>query len=653
MNNNDLKYLTLLSKEYKNIVDVSEEIINLQAILNLPKGTELFLSDIHGEYEFFTHILKNACGVIKSKIENIFGNSIPELERKNLATLIYYPEEKLALIKKNCPNLQEWYNITLYRLIQICKEVASKYTRSKVKKALPKGFDYIINELLNLNVGNKDKERYYSQIISTIIEIDRADAFIIALSQLISRLAIDHLHILGDIYDRGLHPEKIMDVLMDYHSLDITWGNHDILWMGSASGNLACIANVLRWCARYNTLSILEEGYGINIRPLSTFAMEKYKDDLCDNFISKSIDSNNYNHFDKLVISKIHKAITIIQLKLEGQAILNHPKYKMENRLLLDKINYESGIINIDGKYYTLNDTNFPTVNPKDPYKLSHDEAELMERLKISFLNSEKLQKHVGFLFSKGQLYNVFNSNLLFHGCVPMDSNGEFTKINLSGEELSGKKYFDYIDSTLRKAYAERTTTDYSDFNTDIFWYLWCSPNSPVFGKEKAATFERYFINDNETHHETKNPYYTFIENEETCNKIFNEFNLDNDDSHIINGHMPVKTQNGESPLRANGKLLLIDGGLAKSYRKETGIAGYNLTYNSHGLLLSANEPFESKAKAIENGTDIISEIIVRENVVTRKLVADTDIGKKIKEEVEDLKNLLNAYKTGLIKETL
>lgn len=555
------RHLKILSKQYTNIEQVAEEIINLQAILNLPKGTELFLSDIHGEYGSFSHILNNGSGIIRNKIEDIFNNQITERERRQLATLIYYPEEKLAIIKKEVEDIQEWYSINLYRLIEVAREVSSKYTRSKVRKAMPKGFDYIIDELLHLQGCGPDKETYYKQIISSIIELDRADEFIVAISNLIKRMAIDHLHVIGDIFDRGPNAKLVMDTLMDFHSLDIELGNHDILWMGAACGNKACIANVIRICSRYDNIDTLEDGYGINIRPLSTFALETYKDDNCEKFVPKVFDYNKYIRSDEISIAKIHKAISIIQFKLEGQIIKEHPEYKMDGRLLLDKIDYEKGTIQIDNKIYNLNDTNFPTVDYKNPYKLTKEEEEIINRLQESFRNSETLNKHISFLYSKASMYKCFNSNLLFHGCVPMEADGEFSKIEVLGESVSGKKYFDCIEKIANEAYfGKENNKDAVDF----MWYLWCGPKSPLFGKAKAATFERYFVEEKETHKEEKNPYFTLIENEEICDKVLKEFGLETKKSHIINGHVPVKEKDGESPIKANGKLLVIDRRICK-----------------------------------------------------------------------------------------
>lgn len=646
------KYLELLSKTYKNIQEVSEEIINLQAILNLPKGSELFLSDIHGEYEAFIHILNNGSGIIKNKIEDIYKDSLTEKDRKELATLIYYPEEKLNLVKKEVEEIKEWYRIILYRLIEVTRAVSSKYTRSKVRKAMPKGFDYIIDELLHSQGEDKNKDNYYKQIIESIIDLNRADAFIVAISDLIKRMAIDHLHIIGDIYDRGPGAPIIMDKLMDFHSLDIQWGNHDILWMGAASGNEACIANVIRICSRYDNLATLEEGYGINIRPLSMFAIKTYEQDDCKNFFPRNKEITRYSNSDKIIISKIHKAISVIQFKLEGTLIKKHPEYKMKDRLFLDKIDYTKGTVEIGGKEYVLNDKNFPTIDPKNPYKLNAEEKEIVERLKSSFLHSEKLNTHINFLYSKGHMYQNFNQNVLFHGCIPMLENGEFEQVEILGKKFKGRELFEHIENVAHKAF-------FGDSNginqeaIDYMWYFWCGPKSPLFGKDKAATFERYFLEEKELHKENKNPYYDQVNSEEICNKILENFGVDIEEGHIINGHIPVKVKNGESPIRAKGKLIVIDGGFSKAYQPTTGIAGYTLTYNSNGLVLAMNEPFESKQKAIEEGSDIKSEIILQENVKKRKSVKDTDIGTRLCKEIEELKKLLTAYREGILKEKI
>lgn len=645
---NKQKYLKLLSKEYKNITEVSEEIINLKAILNLPKGTEVFLSDIHGEYAPFTHILNNGAGIIRSKIDEIFENQTTEKERNMLATLIYYPEEKLKIIKEETKeNLDEWYTITLYRLVEVARKVSSKYTRSKVRKAIKNEFAYIIDELLHAQINSeKDKVYYYKQIIKTIIELGQADSFIIAISELIKQMAVDHLHVIGDIFDRGRYPNLVIEKLMNFHSLDIQWGNHDILWMGATLGNQACIATVVRNSARYNNIGTLEDAYGINIRPLSTFAQEAYKNDNCEKFLPKEFDYNKYDNSDRKLIAKIHKAITIIQFKLEGQMIKKHPEYNLNDRLLLDKMDLKKGFVLIDGKKYEINDTNFPTINQENPYELTSKEKEVMDRLTESFIHSPSLNNHINFLFSKGEMYTVFNNNLLFHGCIPMNEDGTFKKVQFLGKELAGKVYFDEINEAVNKAYMTK-----QEELIDIMWFLWLSPESPFFGKDKMATFESYFVKDAKAHKENKNPYYTLSEDEKYCNKILKEFGLEDEDSRIVNGHIPVKVKDGESPIKANGKLLIIDGGFAKSFREKTGNAGYVLTYNSNGLLLSQTKPFESVSKAIIEEKDIISEIIVKKNGVVRKTVGDTDIGTKLKGEIEDLMELLNAYKNGEIKE--
>ena len=647
---NKEKYLKLLSKEYRNINEVAEEIINLQAIINLPKGTEMFLSDIHGEYEPFVHILNNGGGIIKSKIDDIFGNSITKKERATLATLIYYPEEKLKLMGQEVNDLDEWYTITLHRLIEVAKKVSSKYTRSKVRKAINNGFEYVIDELLHSQAGNeKDKERYYKAIIRTIIDLEQAESFIIAISDLIKRMAIDHLHIIGDIYDRGKYPDLVIEKLKKFHSIDMQWGNHDICWMGAGCGNKASIATVVRICARYNNIAILEDSYGINIRPLSTFAIETYKEDDCLNFMPKVYDDNKYDNRDKATIAKIHKAITVIQFKLEGQLIQKHPEYHLENRLLLDKMNLKKGYVVLDGKKYDLNDTNFPTLNPKDVYRLTEEEDEVVERLCESFKHSQKLNEHMNFIYQKGELYTIFNSNLLFHACIPMEQNGDFKEVEFLGKKVSGKKYFDLVNETIKKVYFSRDNQ--SEDLVDIMWFLWISPDSPFFGKSKMATFESYFIQDKETHRDEKNSYYYLSAQEEICDKILEEFGLEGKEAHIVNGHIPVKAKDGESPIRANGKLLVIDGGFAKSYQVKTGNAGYILTYNSYGLLLSQNKPFESVEKAIKEERDIISEIVVKKTGVFRKTVGDTDIGIRLKKEIEDLLELLKFYEVGQLKQ--
>ncbi len=648
-----LKYLKLLSNNYPTIADACTEIINLQAILNLPKGTEHFLSDIHGEYEPFIHVLNNASGVIKRKVDDIFKNILSQKERKSLATLIYYPEQKIELELKGQQNIEDWYKITLYRLIDMCRYTSSKYTRSKVRKALPVDFAYIIEELLHEQPDRLDKEKYYEEIVKTIIRVGRAKEFIVALSKLIQRLVIDRLHIIGDIFDRGPGPDIIMDTLINYHSIDIQWGNHDIVWMGAAAGSEACIATVLRTSARYGNLSTIEDGYGINLLPLATFAIEFYSEDKCEIFKPKVETERACSEKDAELIAKMHKAITVIQFKLEGEIIKRRPYFRMNERLVLEKIDYEEGTFNIDDKIYKLKDCNFPTINPDDPYELTPEELELIERLKSSFLNSEKLQNHVGFLFAKGSMYLKYNSNLLFHGCIPLNEDGSFRKVSIgaSGREYSGKAYLDRLEILVREGYFYKNNPEAKLYGMDIIWYLWNGADSPLFGKDKMTTFERYFIENKEAHIEKKNYYFELEDDEKACNMIFEEFGLDPKTSHIINGHVPVKIKKGESPIKANGKLLVIDGGFSRAYQPETGIAGYTLIYNSYGLLLVSHEPFESTQKAIEEEKDILSTTTVLEQEVDRKRVGDTDIGEELRLQIQDLEWLLDAYRKGLIKE--
>ncbi len=646
---NELKYLEILSERFPTVQSVCTEIINLEAILNLPKGTEHFLSDLHGEYESFLHILKNASGVIKTKIDDIFKNDMTQSERRRFATLIYYPKEKLELIKKETANLGEFYRITLFRLIKICKVVGSKYSRSKVRKAIPKDYQYIINELLHSSQDTFDKESYYDKIIDSIISLGRADAFIITISYLIQQLAVDHMHIIGDIYDRGPGPDIIIDELMKYHSIDIEWGNHDIIWMGAAAGSEACIFNVIRICARYNNLDILEEGYGINIRTITEFAMEEYGDKNSVIFKPKNVDEKN-SQFDQIIMEKTQQAAAIIQFKLEGAIIKKHPEYEMDDRLLLDKINYKKGKIYINGKTYDLVEDYFPTINPDAPYELSMKEKDVVKKLVKSFKNSEKLQRHIQFLYSKGNIYKVFNDNLLIHGCVPMDSAGEFVKVNINGKELKGKEYLDYVEKIARQGYFEPEGSEKRENGKDFLWYLWCGKNSPIFCKDKMKTFERYYLNDKETWEEIKNPFYNFENDENISIKVLEEFGIDSTKGHIICGHIPVKFKAGESPIKANGKLFIIDGGLSKAYQRTTGIAGYTLRYSSYGLTLVAHEPFTSRENAIINETDLHSERQIVEKV-ERKLIKDTDKGKELKDQIADLEKLLEAYKNGSISE--
>lgn len=645
----ELKYLKSLARQYPNIAAASTEIINLQAILNLPKGTEHFLTDIHGEYEQFAHVLKNGSGAVRRTIDEVFENTLSNKDKKSLATLIYYPVEKLDIVISEEDNLEDWYKITLHRLVQITKKVASKYTRSKVRKALPKDFAYIIEELITEKADISDKEGYYNEIIHTIIRIGRAQDFIIALSNLIQRLVIDHLHIVGDIFDRGPGPHIILDTLINYHSVDIQWGNHDILWMGAACGQLACIATVIRIAARYGSLDTLEDGYGINLIPLATFALDTYSNTNCDTFSIKY--NTDYNTKDLSLDMKIHKAIAIMQFKLEGQVIMKHPEFLMDDRLLLDKIDYEKKTVMAYGKEYPMNDTDFPTIDPKNPYALTPDEEQVMERIRQAFLKCEKLQKHVRFLYSNGGLYKVYNSNLLYHGCMPMDGEGNFLSVDVDGKDYQGKQLYDILDNYARKGYYAKNDPAEMRKAQDYIWYIWAGPNSPVFGKDKMTTFERYFIEDKETHKETKNAYYSLLDHEDILNKILDEFELDTRKSHIVNGHVPVELKKGESPIKCDGKLLIIDGGFSKAYQSKTGIAGYTLVANSHGMRLVAHEPFESMEAAVLHESDIFSDSTVIEVAPVRIRVSDTDIGRELKDQIKQLELLLQAYRDGIIVE--
>ena len=645
----ELKYLKSLARQYPNIAAASTEIINLQAILNLPKGTEHFLTDIHGEYEQFAHVLKNGSGAVRRTIDEVFENALSNKDKKSLATLIYYPVEKLDIVISEEDNIEDWYKITLHRLVQITKKVASKYTRSKVRKALPKDFAYIIEELITEKADISDKEGYYNEIIHTIIRIGRAQDFIIALSNLIQRLVIDQLHIVGDIFDRGPGPHIILDTLMNYHSVDIQWGNHDILWMGAACGQLACIATVIRIAARYGSLDTLEDGYGINLIPLATFALDTYSNTNCDTFSIKY--NTDYNTKDLSLDMKIHKAIAIMQFKLEGQVIMKHPEFLMDDRLLLDKIDYEKKTVMAYGKEYPMNDTDFPTIDPNNPYALTPDEEQIMERIRQAFLKCEKLQKHVRFLYSNGGLYKVYNSNLLYHGCMPMDAEGNFLSVDVDGKDYQGKQLYDILDNYARKGYYAKNDPAEMRKAQDYIWYIWAGPNSPVFGKDKMTTFERYFIEDKETHKETKNAYYSLLDREDILNKILDEFELDTKKSHIINGHVPVELKKGESPIKCDGKLLIIDGGFSKAYQSKTGIAGYTLVANSHGMRLVAHEPFESMEAAVLHESDIFSDSTVIEVAPVRIRVSDTDIGRELKDQIKQLELLLQAYRDGIIVE--
>ena len=651
MQQNELRYLKSLAKQYPTVASAATEIINLQAILSLPKGTEHFITDIHGEYDQFQHVMKNGSGAIKRKIEDEFGNTISKAEKKAIATLIYYPEQKLEQIAKTEENFEDWCQVTLYRLIRICKSASSKYTRSKVRKALPKDFAYVIEELLNGRPDVSDQEAYYNEIIRSVIHTGRAAELVIAFGNLIRRLIVDHLHVVGDIFDRGPYPNLVMDTLMAYHSVDIQWGNHDVSWIGAAAGCEALICNVIRISAKYGNLNLLEDGYGINLVPLARLAMNRYDKDSCSCF-KLDYREDEYDVGDVLLDKKMHKAIAIMQFKLEGQMILKHPEFKMQDRLLLDKIDPEKGVVMMDGQEYELRDNHYPTVDWEHPYELSSDERDVMDRLKTAFINCEKLQKHIRFLLTKGSLYNVYNGNLLYHGCVPLNEDGTFTEVEIYDKKYSGKALYDVLENYARKGYYSINPEE-KHKGQDIMWFIWENKNSPVFGKEKMTTFERYFVTDKSTHCEPKNPYYTLLEKEEIVNKILAEFGLSGREAHIINGHIPIEAKNGESPVKCNGKLLIIDGGFSKAYQPKTGIAGYTLIYNSYGLVLAAHEPFESVEKAVNEGTDIVSHTILVQHVRSRKTVADTDNGKLMKENIKDLEELLAAYREGTIVENI
>lgn len=649
MEKQKLHYLEQLSELYPSISKASAEIINLQAILNLPKGTEHFLSDLHGEYEAFSHVLRNGSGAVRKKIDDVFGHTLTTADKSALATLIYYPREKMEIVKSQESDMENWYRIMLYRLIEVCKTVSSKYTRSRLRKALPKDYAYVVEELITEKPEVLNKEAYYESIVDTIVELGCTEDFIVALSDLIQQLVVDHLHVLGDIYDRGAGAHLIMDRLCDYHSVDIQWGNHDIIWMGAAAGQMTCVATVIRNSIRYGNLDLLEEGYGINMLPLATFAMEAYADDPCERFVFK-VAPGGTNNMENELTRRMHKAIAIIRFKLEGQLILKWPEYDMANRLLLDKIDYDKKTVLIDGAEYPMMDTYLPTVDPAHPYDLTPEEQEVMKRLVSSFVHCEKLQKHIQLLLKKGSMYRIYNGNLLYHGCVPMNEDGSFKKVNIYGKEYSGKALFDVLEAYVRKAFFSKDPVE-KEKGADIIWYIWTSSNSPLYGRAKMATFERYFIEDEEMKVEPKNVYYSLIDDPKIADKILAEFGLEGDRVHIVNGHVPVHRMRGESPVKANGKVIIIDGGFSKAYRSRTGIAGYTLTYNSYGLTLTAHEPFVSPEKAIREEIDIVSKREAVEYLDKRMLIGDTDKGAKMRERIADIRELIAAYQSGEIAE--
>ena len=627
----NLKFLQSLATQYPSVAKACTEIINLQAILNLPKETEHFVSDVHGEYEQFLHILKTGSGAIRNKIEDVFGNTLCARDKKSLAALIYYPEQKVERMRLELSeeDFQDWYKVSLHRLIAVCKESSAKYTRSKLRKSLPADFSYILEELLSENNRVVEKEEYYNEIFDTIIRLNRAKEFIVAIAGVIQKLVVTRLHVIGDIFDRGPGPHIIMDHLMEHSNVDFQWGNHDVVWMGAASGQKACIANVIRLSARYNNLNVLEDGYGINLVPLASFAIETYANDPCQCFRVHAQEDSDLREVS--LNMKMHKAIAIIQFKLEGQVIKRRPEFNMDKRLLLDK--------------------SFPTIDPNNPYELSEAEEALMNRLCMNFLNCDKLQEHIRFLFNKGGLYLCYNSNLLYHGCVPLDEKGNFRKVKIGSKQYSGKELYDVLEYYARKGYYEQDNREEHEYGKDIMWYIWSNENSPVYGKEKMATFERYFIADKEVQIERKDHYYRLIEREDVVNNILKEFGVDIEKGHIINGHMPVHVKEGESPVKCNGKVMIIDGGFSKAYRGTTGIAGYTLIYNSRGLRLVSHETFTSTEDVIEKEIDVHSDTVIREVSAQRERVIDTETGRQLKEQISDLEKLLHAYRTGQILE--
>ena len=646
--NNDMHYLNLLSQSFPTVADASTEIINLEAILNLPKGTEHFLADLHGESEAFLHVLKNASGNIKRKVGEIFGNTIRESEKKELCTLIYYPEQKLELIKVTEPDIDDWYHITIHQLVKVCRDVSSKYSRSKVRKSLPEDFSYIIEELLHERPDDQDKAAYVAVIVDTIISTGRADDFIVALCNVIQRLAIDQLHILGDIYDRGAGAHVILDTLRQYHSWDIQWGNHDILWMGAAAGNDACICNVLRLSLRYTNLATLEEGYGINLVPLATFALEVYGDDPCTEFMPKLLKGQQMDEKTLQLTAKMHKAICIIQFKEEARIFHRRPEWQMEDRCLLEHIDLECKVCKIDGKDYAMKSCDFPTLSSLD---LTAEEADLMQKLHHSFRVSEKLRKHIRTILSHGCMYAVYNSNLLYHASIPLNDDGTLKEVEILGNRYSGKALMEYTGQLIRAAFENDTPAELKAFAKDYFLYLWCGKDSPLFDKSKMATFERYFLEDKETYHEEKGNYFKLRDDASVCDRILDAFGVKGQNRHIINGHVPVHASKGENPIKAGGRLMVIDGGFSEAYHSETGIAGYTLIYHSRGFQLVQHEPFTSTKEAIRQGTDIKSTTQIVEMSTHRMLVADTDKGDELRTQIEDLKGLLYAYRHGIIKE--
>ena len=648
-----LHYLQLLSKQYPTVQAAGSEIIKLRAVLNLPKGTEHFMSDIHGEYEAFLHIMNSGSGEIREKLQELFAGIMLQQDINDLATLIYYPKAKMAMVYDAQENMDEWYYITLQRLVQVCRYVSHKHTRSKVRSYIPEGYKDVIDELLHLRDDQDDRRLQFRSILDTIVRIGMAQNVIQAMCAVIKRLVMDRLHIVGDIFDRGPRADIVMDSLMNAGSVDIQWGNHDVLWMGAASGSRTLVATVLSNSIRYNNLDVIETGYGISLRPLSIFANEVYKHHDVSRFQVKLLgeDAESWSEKDKLLSARMYKAITIILFKLEGQKLIRRPEFAMADRLLLDRIDYEAGTIDIGSTVYPLLDKDFPTIDPADPYALTEEEEHVIHQLTESFRYSEKLQKHIRFLYTNGGLYKVSNGNLLFHGCIPMNADGSLMEFSIGGKVRKGREFLDYAEKTARKAYYDPWGSEERQFGMDFLWWLWAGRNSPIFGRDRMTTLERRFIADESTWTEPKNPYYTYYQDPEVCDMLLKEFGLEGPHCHIINGHVPVKVKKGESPVKGGGKLLVIDGGFSKAYQPTSGIAGYTLIYNSRHYRMVSHQPFAGKRKALENNDDIVNDSVVFEKMESRMKVADTDEGRELQQRVDDLLDLLAAYRSGAVRE--
>ncbi len=651
MQNHSQKYLQLLSEKYPSIQAASTAIINLSAQIQLPKGVEHFLSDVHGEHEAFAHVVRNGAGSIVRKIDEMFGNTMSKGERRKLATLIYYPELKTPLMLQSAPDKDEWSRLTLVRLVKFTRRLSAKYRRDTVRKLLPANVAETIEELLYDQEGVEHKSAYYQSQIDTIVSTGSAKTFIVTLAELIQRLAVEHLHIIGDIYDRGPGAHIILDQLMEHHQVDIQWGNHDILWLGAAAGSEACITNVIRTAVRYGNMETIENGYGISLLPLATFVLETYKDDPCELFAPKVSPDDNFTAQEIRLMALMQKAMAVIQFKIESQIIKRRPDFKMDDRLLLDKVDYTRGVVNVGGTEYPMLDMFFPTIDPQNPDVLTPEEQLIMDRLVEAFVNSKKLQQHVRFLFANGSIYQVHHGNLLYHGCIAMNDDGEFRSFHVDGKPYAGKAYLDRMDRIARQGYFDTDHPEQKRYGMDAMWFLWCAPQSPLFGKEKMATFERYFIADKATHAEKRNPYYDLRNDEATARKILIEFGVDPDEGRIVNGHVPVKVTKGEKPIKAGGKMIVIDGGFSRAYQKQTGIAGYTLITNSRGMLLAAHQPFESTEKAVSEEVDMDTRTEIIHTYPSRRRVCDTDRGKEIQALIDDLNELLHAYREGVIKE--